>query len=104
MAYVVVARLRAKPGLDDRLRETLLQVSEPSRAEPGNLVYQAHQSTEDPRWFVVYEQYVDEAAYHAHAASEHFARHIARYAVPELIEEREVSYFEPLDGPRPVIA
>jgi len=36
-----------------------------SRAEEGNLFYQAQVNAEDPCTFFIYEQYVDEAAYEA---------------------------------------
>ena len=41
-----------------------------SRTEPGCLVYIAHRHLEEPRRFMFYEQYVDEAAFSAHQATE----------------------------------
>ena len=41
-------------------------LQEHSRKEPGCLLYIGHQSTEDPRKFLFYEQYKDAAALDAH--------------------------------------
>ena len=100
MAYVVSARWRAKEGKADRLLEVIREMTPPSRAEPGNLVYQAHRSVDDPRVFWLYEQYADEAGYQAHQDSEHFTRLVKEEAIPELLEDRERAFYETIDdGP-----
>jgi quinol monooxygenase YgiN len=96
MAYVVSAKWVAKPGREDRLAEICHEMTEPSRAEEGNLFYQAHRSPEDPRLFYLYEQYVDEAGYQAHMDSEHFTRLVKGEAIPEILEAREREFFETL--------
>jgi quinol monooxygenase YgiN len=102
MAYVVLAHWLAREGRESRLLELLEELAAQSRAEPGNLVYQPHRSLDDPRRFCIYEQYVDEAAFEAHAASEHFTRLVRDEAVPELLESRERGFyatlFPPADG------
>jgi len=70
--HVVVAHWHARPEEADRLTEVLAQMVAPSRAEPGCLAYEVHRSTEDPSHHMLYEQYVDEDAYAAHQASDHF--------------------------------
>jgi quinol monooxygenase YgiN len=97
MAYVVSARWRAKEGKADRLLEVIREMTPPSRAEPGNLFYQAQRSTEDPQLFYLYEQYVDEAGYQAHMDSEHFTRLVKDEAIPELLEDRERAFYETID-------
>ena len=94
MAYVVSAKWRAKRGSEDRLAELCREMTEPSRAEPGNLFYQAHRSPEDPQLFYLYEQYVDESGYRAHMESEHFTRLVKGEAIPELLDAREREFFE----------
>ena len=64
-----------------------------SRLEPGCPPYQANRSIEDARLFFIYEQYVDEAGYRAHDESEHFAPHAHNYAIPQLLEDRELELF-----------
>ncbi len=93
MAYVVCAKWTAREGLEDRLAEICEEMTEPSRAEPGNRFYQAHRSPDDPRLFFLYEQYADEAAYEAHMASDHFTRLVKEEAIPELLESRERAFF-----------
>ena len=96
MAYVVSAKWRAHQGKEERLAQVCEEMTEPSRNEPGNLVYQAHRSPEDPQLFYLYEQYVDEAGYQAHMDSEHFTRLVKNEAIPELLEAREREFFETL--------
>jgi quinol monooxygenase YgiN len=96
MAYVVSAHWRAKEGKADRLEEVIGELLEPSRAEPGNVFYQAHRSPEDPQLFYLYEQYADEAAYEAHMASEHFTRLVKEEAIPALLDERRREFFTTL--------
>jgi autoinducer 2-degrading protein len=93
MAYVVLATWIAKPGEEEAVAAAIDQLIEPSRAEPGNLIYQAHRDPEDPRVFLLYEQYADEAAYRAHGESEHFKRLGHRDAIPRL-QERTRSFYE----------
>ena len=52
MAYVVVARWRAKEGCEDRLAQVIAELIPLSRSEPDCLFYQANRSLEDPRLFV----------------------------------------------------
>lgn len=96
MAYVVTAKWRAKAGKEDRLEEIIREMTEPSRAEPANLYYQAHRSPEDPQLFYLYEQYADAAGYQAHMDSEHFTRLVKEEAIPEILEAREREFFETL--------
>jgi quinol monooxygenase YgiN len=97
MAYVVSAKWRAKAGQEDRLLEVIREMTQPSRAEPGNVFYQAQRSLEDPRLFYLYEQYTDEAGYQAHQDSEHFTRLVKEEAIPELLEDREREFYETID-------
>lgn len=96
MAYIVAARYRAKEGEEERILAILRQMTEPSRAEPGCLFYQAHRSLEDSRVFFLYEQYVDEDGYKAHMATEHFQRLILGEAIPNL-ESRERAFYVTID-------
>jgi quinol monooxygenase YgiN len=96
MAYVVAATWRAMAGEAGRIREVIEAMRPLSLAEPGCLFYQAHQSVDDPRVFFLYEQYVDEAAYQAHMATEHFERHVRGQAIARL-ESRERAFYVTLD-------
>jgi len=96
MAYVVCAKWTAKEGKEDRLVEIIEEMTPPSRAEPGNLYYQAQRSPENPRLFFLYEQYADEAGYEARMASEHFTRLVKEEAIPDVLEDREREFYETL--------
>jgi len=100
MAYAVVARWVARPDEVQAVAAALQALTQATHAEPGNLVYQPHRDPADPRVFMIYEQYVDEAAFQAHAGSEHFAIHALRDAVPRL-ESRERTFYETWDPPSP---
>ena len=69
MAFVVAATWMAKEGEEKRVEETIVKMTPLSRAEEGNLFYQAQGHPDDPRTFFLYEQYVDEAGYEAHKAT-----------------------------------
>ena len=94
MAYVVCAKWTAKEGKEDRLLEIIEEMTPPSRAEPGNVYYQAQRSAENPRLFFLYEQYADEAGYEAHMASEHFTRLVKEEAIPNILDAREREFYE----------
>ena len=87
MAYCLAVKWTIKEGELDPVLAALGPLAEASRAEPGCLLYQAHRSPDDPNVIFLYEQYADEAAYHAHAESEHFKT----YAVGECFPRREAS-------------
>jgi quinol monooxygenase YgiN len=94
MAYVVCAKWTAKEGKENRLVEIIEEMTEPSRAEPGNLYYQAQRSPDNPRLFFLYEQYADEGGYEAHMASDHFTRLVKEEAIPDILEAREREFYE----------
>jgi quinol monooxygenase YgiN len=95
MAFVVAATWKARSGEEGRIREIIAAMTPLSRGEPGNLHYQAQVSTEDPRTFLLYEQYVDAAAYGAHKRTAHFQEHVVGRALA-LLESRQVATFETL--------
>jgi quinol monooxygenase YgiN len=96
MAYVVTAFWHAKAGSEDRVVAVLGELARATRAEAGCLQFQPNRSTEDPRRFLLYEEYADEAAFEAHSASEHFKRLVLGEAVPDLLEDRERRFFASL--------
>ena len=96
MAYVVCAKWTAKEGKEDRLAAICEEMTEPSRAAPGNRYYQAHRDPENPRLFFLYEQYEDLAGYEAHMDTEHFTRLVKEEAIPEILEDRAREFYETL--------
>lgn len=93
MAYVVCATWTAQPGKEDVVRDAITKLAPPSREEPGNRFYQAFQDPAEPGIFRLFEIYDDEAAYAAHAASEHFEEYAVQQAIP-VLTGRERAFFE----------
>jgi quinol monooxygenase YgiN len=85
--YVVIARWHTKEGKADDVLSILSQVVPLSRAEEGNRAYIVNQSVDDPRQILLYEQYVDEAAFQFHASREVFAE-LVKGKIWPLLESR----------------
>ena len=95
MAYTVSVTWIAKEGEEEAVEAALKALVEPSRAEPGVLVYIPHRDPEDPRKFYIFEQYTDADAYQAHTETEHFKTIGFGDAIPRL-EDRKREFYEPL--------
>ena len=69
--------VRLKFAPEDRadVAETLRQLAEASRQEPGCVSYIPHFLEDDPDAVLIYEQYVDAKAQAAHRESDHFKKH-----------------------------
>ncbi|MGR2751909.1 putative quinol monooxygenase [Agromyces arachidis] len=91
MAYVCTALWVARDGEAGTVRDLVRELVAASRAEPGNLAYHAAESNDEPGTFRLFEVYADEAAFEAHAASDHFRRLALDGAVP-LLEHRERAF------------
>ncbi|MEY9212123.1 antibiotic biosynthesis monooxygenase [Thermobifida halotolerans] len=86
MPYAVVAHYRCEPQDAELVRDALLKMREHTLREPGNLAYVVHADADAEAAFTLYEQYVDRAAFDAHAASEHFAEYILGTVRPRLVD------------------
>jgi autoinducer 2-degrading protein len=95
MAYTVSVTWIAKDGEEEAVASALQALVEPSRAEPGVLIYIPHRDPEDPRRFYIFEQYADADAYTAHTKTEHFQKLGFGDAIPRL-EDRKREFYEPL--------
>ena len=94
MSLVLVVRMHAQEGKEDGLAAALRELADASRQEPGCELYIPTQQAEDPRSFLLFEQYVDKDAVDAHAASEHFQR-VAVGMFPSLLDgPRERTFYE----------
>ncbi len=96
MAFAVVATWHARAGSEEACRDILRSLTPATRAEPACRMYIAQQSNDDPRTFVLYEQFDDEAGFEAHRESEHFKRYVLREAVEQL-ESRSATFYTTLD-------
>lgn len=73
---VLKVDMLVKPGMEEKCREYIRILQEHSRKEPGCLMYVGHQSTDDPRKFMFYEQYKDQAALEAHRNAPYFKQYV----------------------------
>jgi quinol monooxygenase YgiN len=97
VAYVLVVRMTAREGEEERAAELIGRLVEATRKEPGNVHYIPHRAADDPRVFMLYEQYADKAAFEAHGASEHFQSIAVGELFPLMEGERERLFYETLD-------
>jgi quinol monooxygenase YgiN len=67
--HIVLATIVARTETADEVATMLRAYASVVRAEPGNLVFVPRRVIDDPRSFVVYEEYRDEEAFAAHLAS-----------------------------------
>jgi quinol monooxygenase YgiN len=96
MAFVVAATWKAKPGEAERVTGVIKKMTPLSRAEPGNVFYQAQVNPEDPETFFLYEQYADAQAYEDHKQTPYFQENVFGYIL-EYLAERSVKTYEPID-------
>jgi (4S)-4-hydroxy-5-phosphonooxypentane-2,3-dione isomerase len=95
MSIVLIATWVAEPGHEDDIARIIATMTPLSPAEPGCEAYQAHRSVDDPRTFLLYERYADEAAAEAHRTSEHFKTHVEGEAL-DMLERRDRAFYAPL--------
>ena len=79
----VVARVVVKEGKESAFIQVASALEEATRKEPGCLFYTLYQSATNPRMFVFYEEYKDDAAFQAHAGSPHFK--VFADAIPDML-------------------
>lgn len=82
---VSIAVLKAKKGQEQALKEGLLALVEPTRAEPGNLDYVLFELRDERGTFYMREAFKDQAALDAHFAMPYFQRFAAK--ANDLLEE-----------------
>jgi quinol monooxygenase YgiN len=80
----VVAHLKAKPGKADELRELLLSLIAPTRAESACIAYELLEAEVDPSAFTFVEEWRDGGALQQHLGSDHIKAALPRF--PELLD------------------
>ncbi len=84
MPLTILVLIPAKPGQGDALDAALKGLLAPTRAEEGNISYDAHRSNDDPNLFMMYETWESQAALDKHFGQPHMVAAIA--ALPTLVE------------------
>ncbi|HTW44359.1 MAG TPA: putative quinol monooxygenase [Acidobacteriaceae bacterium] len=81
-------RMRFKPEDREEIFKALQELTAASRREPGCVTYVPHVLEDDPDTVVIYEQYADQAARNAHAASEHFKQYVVGNLYQRMLDRR----------------
>jgi (4S)-4-hydroxy-5-phosphonooxypentane-2,3-dione isomerase len=94
--FVVAAQYYAKEGKADEIAAILETMIPISRSESGCALYTVNRSVDDPRKFLLYEQYHDRAGYEAHMATDAFKDNILGRVVP-MLRSRIRDFYEVLE-------
>ena len=97
MSFVLVVRMKARSGEEERALAIMGELAAESRKEPGCELYIPCRDPEDPRAYLFYEQYRDKAAFEAHGETEHFKTIAQGELFPLMEGERERLFYETLD-------
>ena len=95
MSLVLLVRMTAQGGNEDRAAEVMTELAAASNAEPGCEAYVPCRDVENPRSFAIYERYRDKTAFEEHGQTEHFQR-LAAGELFGLMESRERVFYETL--------
>lgn len=94
----VVARFRAKPGLEKKVREEILALVAPTRAEAGCLNYDLHQQQEDAALFLLYENWRSRKDLDEHLAMPYLRAFLSR-ADQILAEPVDIAFWDMVSAP-----
>jgi autoinducer 2-degrading protein len=93
MITLVVSYVIAE-GREAEAESYLRTLRTESRREPGCRTYEVHRSLEEPRTFLIFEQYDDLAALDAHRGTPHFT-HFGKNGLQTIMESRTAATYEP---------
>ncbi|MGC8603045.1 MAG: putative quinol monooxygenase [Desulfomonilaceae bacterium] len=94
MAQVtVVARIIAKPGMEDVVKSTLMELVEPTRKESGCINYDLHLSTDNKALFLFHENWASKKALDEHLAMP-YLQHFLERSSEILAEPLDISLWE----------
>ena len=71
MFFYIVAQFHAKADCEEPLRQTLLAVVEPTRAEPGCLEIHLYGALRDPATFFIHSAWTNEQEFEKHGTLPH---------------------------------
>ena len=92
---VLAVHVTIKSGHEDEVLDSFRKLESETRREPGCILYVVQRSRENPRHYLVYEQYKDEAALEAHRNSPHFQQYAAN-GFYRFVEDRKAELFNPI--------
>jgi len=71
---ILNVHMKAIPGHEEELFGLLMALVEPTRAEPGCMIYELHRDPADPGHFMFYERFANQEALDFHVATPYLAR------------------------------
>ena len=84
----LIAKIKAKDGCQEQLKQLAMSMLEPTRAEDGCIKYDLHIHSEDKAYFMFYEIWASKEALDEHIATPH---------LQNLLEKGKDLMAEPLD-------
>jgi quinol monooxygenase YgiN len=92
MQVTVLARIKAKSGMETQLKDELLALIGPTHSEEGCINYDLHQSNEDPAHFIFYENWKSQEDLDQHLGMPYLQRFLGK-ADEILAEPVEITLF-----------
>ncbi len=83
------------PGSEEAAQQHFSACMRATREEPGNIRYEVFRSNDQPRKFILFEQYEDEATFMRHRETPHFVTHI-KNGILKMMESRLADKCTPL--------
>ena len=74
----LIAKVKAKEGLEETLKNELTALLEPTGKEAGCITYNLHQNSEDKSLFMFYENWTSQQALDEHLQTPHLKAFLAK--------------------------
>ena len=74
----LIAKIKAKQGLEETLKNELIALLEPTGKEAGCITYNLHQNSEDRSLFMFYENWTSQQALDEHLQRPHLKAFLAK--------------------------
>jgi quinol monooxygenase YgiN len=84
----VLARFKAKAGLEEKAKQAIIACVAPTRSEAGCINYDLHQSSDDKTLLMLYENWVSKKA---------LDEHLKMPYLQDLIAKADELFAEPID-------
>lgn len=81
----VLARFKAKPGLEQQVHNAIMSLVGPTREEAGCINYDLHQSSDDKAVFMLYENWVSKKDLDDHLNTPYLKNFLGK--APELLAD-----------------
>ena len=93
----VTARIKAKEGMEERVREELISLVDPTRSESGCITYDLYRDNENKSLFMFYESWKSKGDLEQHLQKT-YINHFMEKADELLAEPVTISLWEKMGG------